>query len=202
MNIRVLLILLLLSPCYSHAQTAGIFKDARDGKTYKTVSYSIKHSKDSVTKVTWMAQNLNYEAEDSYPFDQSFENYELHERLYNWSAANKACPAGWHLPTDEEWYQLVDLFGGLEKAGKHLKAKKSLWPNGKGTNKSKFYGLPGGFMTKDGKWADYGAFFWSATESPTTPGESSDWSFIANTSKVRHWEGVKSIAQAVRCVKY
>jgi uncharacterized protein (TIGR02145 family) len=23
--------------------------------------------------------------------------------LYNWPAAIAACPAGWHLPTDEEW---------------------------------------------------------------------------------------------------
>ncbi|MCU0857650.1 MAG: hypothetical protein MUC65_04515 [Pontiellaceae bacterium] len=28
--------------------------------------------------------------------------------LYNWPAAMKACPAGWHLPSDEEWTQLVE----------------------------------------------------------------------------------------------
>ncbi len=27
--------------------------------------------------------------------------------LYNWAAAVEACPPGWHLPSDEEWTQLV-----------------------------------------------------------------------------------------------
>ncbi|MCP4442874.1 MAG: hypothetical protein GY810_28545 [Aureispira sp.] len=28
-------------------------------------------------------------------------------RLYTWSQALKACPSGWHLPTDEDWEHLI-----------------------------------------------------------------------------------------------
>jgi len=35
-------------------------------------------------------------------------NYRNYGVLYNWSAAMDACPPGWHLPSDEEWTQLVN----------------------------------------------------------------------------------------------
>jgi hypothetical protein len=35
----------------------------------------------------------------------------------------KACPSGWHLPSDNEWQILVNFAGGNNVAGKKLKAK-------------------------------------------------------------------------------
>jgi uncharacterized protein (TIGR02145 family) len=35
-------------------------------------------------------------------------HYRSYGVLYNWPAALRDCPAGWHLPSDEEWTQLVD----------------------------------------------------------------------------------------------
>jgi len=82
------------------AQEKGSFKDARDGKTYKTVK---------IGSQTWMAENLTYQAEGG-------------SGLYDWATAIKACPDGWHLPSEEEWKALIDFAGG-EIAGRKLKAK-------------------------------------------------------------------------------
>ena len=48
------------------AQSAGVFTDSRDGKTYKTISFK---NALTGTKITWMAQNLNYKVQDSYAYD-------------------------------------------------------------------------------------------------------------------------------------
>jgi len=39
------------------------------------------------------------------------ENYQVYGVLYNWNAAQQVCPAGWHLPTDSEWNQLLEYLG-------------------------------------------------------------------------------------------
>ena len=38
--------------------------------------------------------------------------------LYNWYAVNtgKLCPAGWHVPTDAEWTELIRYLGGEKRS--------------------------------------------------------------------------------------
>jgi len=76
--------------------------------------------------------------------------------LYNWKAAGLSCPAGWHLPLDEEW-QTLESFLGMNNSelgiysfrrsasvGQKLKANVG-WRSGQsGNNISKFNALPGG----------------------------------------------------------
>jgi hypothetical protein len=97
----------------------GSFTDTRDGKVYKTVK---------IGNQIWMAENLNYEAEGSKCYDNNPANGQKYGRLYDWETAKKACPPGWHLPSDAEWQELVDFAGGKEIAGKKLKAV-SWWVN-------------------------------------------------------------------------
>jgi len=104
--------------------------DTRDGKKYKTVK---------IGNQTWMAENLNYEAKNSKCYDNKQENCTKYGRLYDWSTAMKACPSGWHLPSKDEWQELVDLAGGNLVAGKKLKTKNN-W----GTDDYGFSALLGG----------------------------------------------------------
>jgi hypothetical protein len=51
----------------------------------------------------WMTENLNYQTADSWCYDDSAANCETYGRLYTWEAAKKACPAGYHLPSNQDW---------------------------------------------------------------------------------------------------
>lgn len=87
---------------YSNA-SAGIFMDMRDGQSYKWVR--LKDDK------KWMAQNLNYETEGTFCYDNDLANCQEYGRLYTWKAANNACPAGWRLPTDDDWWAMASYYG-------------------------------------------------------------------------------------------
>jgi uncharacterized protein (TIGR02145 family) len=78
------------------------------------------------------------------------DNFKMFGVLYNWPAAMKACPAGWHLPTsDLEWDVLTNLFA--PQPGKKLKSVTVWADHGGGDNSSGFSALPGGEVTTSGK---------------------------------------------------
>ena len=147
-------------PGVTPSVTKGTFVDSRDGKTYKKVTIGGK---------TWMAENLNYAAEGSKCYEDNPSNCAKYGRLYNWATALPACPAGWRLPTDDEWAALVDYAGGEETAGKKLKSASG-WvyysDADKGTDNYGFSALPDGYGTSGGRFSDAGTSgtWWSATE--------------------------------------
>jgi uncharacterized protein (TIGR02145 family) len=145
---------------------AGTFKDSRDGKTYKTVT---------VGRNIWMAENLNYDAKGSLCYGNSADNCAKYGRLYEWKIATQACPAGWRLPSDEEWSALENLENWKPKenwktAGTRLKSSSG-WENSKvpaGTDSYGFTALPGGNSGFDSdfpfrKVGEIG-YWWSGTE--------------------------------------
>ncbi|HRD80598.1 MAG TPA: FISUMP domain-containing protein [Saprospiraceae bacterium] len=93
----------LITPDKKDSQK-GIMTDLRDGRIY-----SYKVMKDGKK---WMTKNLNFEMADSYCYDNNEVYGEEFGRLYSWKAALKACPKGWHLPSDEEWISLANSYGG------------------------------------------------------------------------------------------
>jgi uncharacterized protein (TIGR02145 family) len=116
---------------------------------------------------------------------KSTSNFATYGVLYNWEAAKTACPAGWHLPTDEEWKQLemalgmtkaeADTEGSSRGTNQGIQLKNtSGWAhnayNGNGTNTSGFSALPGGYRYLDGNFASLGVsgYWWSATEYSAT----------------------------------
>jgi len=152
----------------------GSFTDSRDGKTYKTVKIGSQN---------WMAENLDYNATGSKCYDNMQANCKQYGRLYNWETAKKACPAGWHLPSNEEWEELylVDGTNGSETPsgslygnnteGKLLKATSG-WNSykdvsGNGTDDYGFSALPGGYKHwKDGSFRNVGyiGYWWSSSK--------------------------------------
>lgn len=108
------------------------FIDDRDGQAYRTVTIGTQ---------TWMAQNLNYDDANSYCYGNKDENCSQFGRLYY---GTNHCPAGWHLPTIDEWNILIDFVGGVSVAGKMLKSATGWNEFGNGTDAYEFSALPAG----------------------------------------------------------
>jgi len=179
-----------------------VFVDPRDSKEYKTVK---------IGEQTWLAENLNYEAEGSKCYRDSIPNCEKFGRLYNWETAMKACPVGWHLPSQEEWQTLVNFAGGYEIAGKKLKAKSG-WKDdegksGNGTDDYSFTALPSGGGYGGGKFTGEFHFdnvgergsCWSATE--INDYGAYLFNIYYNDQSVLYDRDAKSQWYSVRCLK-
>ena len=78
--------------------------DTRDGISYEIVKIGYQW---------WFVDNLNYYMQEgSWYYNNDSTAYAADfGRLYNWDAANKACPSGWHLPRDSEWKILESEIG-------------------------------------------------------------------------------------------
>ena len=92
----------------------GYYTDPRDGYTYKTIK---------IGNQIWLAENLRYLpriGNGYYVYDyhgndvseaKQTQNYKDFGVLYNMSAAQEACPVGWHIPSDFEWKELEQYIG-------------------------------------------------------------------------------------------
>jgi uncharacterized protein (TIGR02145 family) len=171
----------------------GVFTDVRDGKEYKTVR---------IANQTWMAENLAYlpsvtTHDDGSKYIPKYyvygyngtdtaeaklsEYYSNYGALYNYEAALKSCPEGWHLPSDEEWKTLEANLGmqpiEIDNAGwrgtnegRSLKARYGWKESGSGSNISDFSALPGGYRLPYG-YTDFETIysnFWVAREHTST----------------------------------
>jgi uncharacterized protein (TIGR02145 family) len=161
--LTALIVTLFLSACSKKSEqkpttpiiTYDRLLDVRDGKRYKTVIIGGKK---------WMAENLNYRTDSSWCYGDDTSYCDKFGRLYDWQTAQTVCPAGWRLPSVNEWDNLtqtagiekVDRWGYVDRsygAGKKLKTKNG-WNDyldgnenineGNGTDDYGFSALPGG----------------------------------------------------------
>jgi uncharacterized protein (TIGR02145 family) len=133
---------------------SGILTDKRDGRKYRTVEIFGKR---------WMAENLNYRTDSSWCYKNADSNCAKYGRLYNWTAAMNACPAGWYLPSRSEWSRLSD---SIDSTGKRLKTKSGWKDDGNGTDEYGFSALPGGSRNSAGEFrgGGFGGWWWTSTE--------------------------------------
>jgi uncharacterized protein (TIGR02145 family) len=132
----------------------GKFTDSRDGKEYRYVTIGTQK---------WMAENLNYSTDaGSWCYGDIETACNRCGRLYDWNTAMTVCPAGWHLPSSEEWDILVDYAGGESAAGGKLKAKNGWSSDGNGTDNFGFSALPCGSCSSSGQfnYLGYSAGLW------------------------------------------
>ena len=135
--------------------------DPRDGQVYPTVK---------IGQQCWMQRNMNFNMPTSWCYENKTENCDTYGRLFDWETAKAACPAGWHLPSEEEWSTLDEYLGGIAIAGGKMKETGTAhWKssNTSATNSSSFTALPGGSRSRNG--SVYGltnnAYFWSSSQS-------------------------------------
>jgi uncharacterized protein (TIGR02145 family)/uncharacterized repeat protein (TIGR02543 family) len=129
--------------------------------------------------------------------------------LYNWYVVapnnpQKLAPAGWHVPTDEDWTTLSTYLGGEMVAGGKMKeAGTANWtsPNTGATNSSGFSALPVGirFYLGDFYGRSWFAYWWSATEYDLEPAYSRYLS--CDEGKLRNSYDIKSDGFSVRLVR-
>lgn len=190
-----------------------------DGNVYKTVAIGTQ---------IWMAENLkttHYRKGEIIPgitddtqwsnltsdafcnYNNNAKNAKKYGLLYNWYAAADSlniCPAGWHVPTVNEWKKLEAYLGGVGLAGGKMKeagTKHWMKPNTKADNSSGFTGLPGGFRNTNGTFDAIGnnGQFWSSTMFSVT----SAWhrNMYYNVGFVDNVYGYKTDGFSVRCMK-
>jgi|WetSurSiteA1Bulk_404760.scaffolds.fasta_scaffold46605_1 uncharacterized protein (TIGR02145 family) len=135
----------------------------------------------------------NWSNQDSVNYSSTFG------AVYNYYAVNtgKLCPAGWHVPSYDEWGMLFTSVDGMQFAARKLKETGTAhWddPNQGATNESGFTALP--------TYRGYLCGWWSTTrvypESPNVI-----WfSWIHKESQeVSRGEGRAENENSVRCVK-
>jgi uncharacterized protein (TIGR02145 family) len=128
--------------------------------------------------------------------------------LYNWFAvsSDKLCPAGWHVPDEEEWKILSENVGGVLYASGNLKEKGTLnWtnPNTGATDHFGFTALPGGYRTglASGSFRtrQYYGWWWTRTEYDLTGARARLMTY--EESEIVSGTGLKRNGYSVRCIK-
>jgi len=173
----------------------GSFTDSRDNKIYKTVKIGEQY---------WMSENMNYSA-GGWIYNNNSANAKTYGRLYDWITACDVCPDGWHLPSDDEWSELVNFLGGDSVAGGKLKEVDTThwtFPNAGATNASGFSALPGGTRYDGGNFYGLGsdAYFWTSSKYTRTTAWrrslSADYDKIYKSNLFEH-----TYSFSVRCLK-
>ncbi|HPQ35198.1 MAG TPA: fibrobacter succinogenes major paralogous domain-containing protein [Tenuifilaceae bacterium] len=161
----------------------------------------ILHAK---TNKEWKAADEQGKPAWCYYNNANKKNGEKYGKLYNWYAVNDPrglAPEGWHVPTDEEWQELIDFAGGEDDAGTKLKAKSGWDANGNGTDEYGFSALPGGYREDDGEFYNigYSGYWWSSTENGTVTAWTRSMRYYV--SLVYRSNNLKSWGFSVRCVR-
>ena len=149
----------------------GEFTDARDGKVYQTVT---------IGDQTWMAVNLAYKDVKGMMRGRGPYGPRANGLYYNWKAAHKACPNGWHLPTADEFEELKDYLVDeynedlLPHVGYYLKSTEG-WQSVAGNDPFGFRATPSGehqgHKSFDGTWDGIGEYatYWTASKEKGRP---------------------------------
>ena len=187
----------------------GEMLDKRDNQVYRTLV---------ISNHVWTAQNMNYEIKTeegsettNWCYNDDPEYCKKFGRFYKWEAALEVCPEGWHLPTTDEWAELLtDHACEIEKnenhpeyyycAGTSLKAIDS-WEDGTpNTNEFGFTVIAAGIRIPKGSTGEgVLANFWTSTDAY------SDYAGFVDFGRVQDYASIlltyKYYGLSVRCVK-
>ena len=140
-------------------------------------------------------------------YDNDASNVATYGRLYNWYAVTDAaglCPAGWHVPTDDEWTALetyLQANGHSGAEGTVLKSTSGWNDSGNGTDDFGFSALPGGRRNRYGGSFDHAGLIGNWWSSSLSGGDA--WYrnlnvYVPNFLRVSYDPG---IGFSVRCLR-
>lgn len=188
---KKILFLFALSIIFSSLSGQEKFTDIRDGNTYRTVTFD---------SITWMAENLRFKSPDGVYFDNDSNNSQGYGVLYEWKAAVKACPDGWHLPTGADYHTLFNHFEHKESWGRIA------------SDSDAFNIQLGGMQDFEGVFSemDESGYYWTSTEYSNHNAEYFSYLIIedkvvidisrkADSEDIRGTE--KKSRYSVRCIK-
>lgn len=231
---KFLPILFLFVATHSFAQTVTDI----DGNVYNTVV---------IGNQEWMQENLavtKYNNGDPIPlivdnaswyaatagaytyYNNDIANYTTYGALYSGHVvmdSRGVCPAGWHIPIDNEWRLMLksicttgdcDLTWapdntssgnqGTDEGGKIKETGTAHWnsPNTGATNSSGFTSLPAGYRYWDGNYYTQNIYtlYWTATEHAISVNM---WFYAPyhDQSAIYHGYGDKLNAHSLRCIR-
>ncbi|MBK8504166.1 MAG: fibrobacter succinogenes major paralogous domain-containing protein [Saprospiraceae bacterium] len=130
--------------------------------------------------------------------------------LYNWYAVDTAsngnkniCPFGWHMPTEQDYQELINYLGGESVAGIDLKEAGNvhfLTNNETATNLSGFTAIPGGYRTGTSFYEKgYYAQYWTVAAHNATQAKFVDIEYDGEYADIANQN--KNRGNSVRCVK-
>jgi len=136
--------------------------------------------------------------------NNSNNELDTYGRLYNYHAlsAEKLCPTGWHVPSNDEWTTLTDYLGS--RAGGKMKEQGTThWknPNEGADNKSGFTGLPGGGRLYGAEFTGISeaGFWWSSTDKGSNLVWTRDLHYSVDIVGIKDFD--KTLGLSVRCIK-
>lgn len=144
------------------------------------------------------------------------KRYGLHYNWYVVSGNKQIAPAGWHVPTDEDW-KILEKFLGMENdaventgwrgtnEGEQLITKASKgWPTTSvpfGSDRTGFSALPGGCKTFNGTPGEvaFAGYWWCNS----TMGSREGWyrNISASSKTIFRYHTDKRYGMSIRCVK-
>ena len=133
--------------------------------------------------------------------------------MYDWETAMMACPTGWHLPSDEEWFNLESFIDSTivdpasmdwrgTDAGIKLKSTFNWRNGGNGNDNFSFRALPGGWYDLNNVvFMDQGkyGFWWTSTE--TSPNEALRRGLSFDNDNINRITYSKTRVYSVRCIE-
>jgi len=176
------------------------FTDSRDGQVYQTIK--LKDGK------IWMAQNMNFDVgEGCWFYENKPDNGKKFGRLYTWEAAKKACPKGWHIPSDDKWWEMASHYGsaGNQDSGKPKNtgndAGKSAYAALTVPGNSGFHATLGGGYNLNSEFdlLDDMGTYWTATHQNTY--ETVFYYFYRYYKSIGRYSGSKKVGRSCRYVQ-
>lgn len=202
---------------YIHIGSCPPVMQDNDGNTYETILIGnqcwMKSNINVGTRIDKEETGSNNAVIEKYCYNDDEDNCDEYGGFYNYNetmqyyfvpGSRGLCPDGWHIPTDNEWYQLSTYLGGDVVAGGKMKEEGyEHWkePNTGATNSSDFTALGSGFL-----WHFAGIDFTYLSKKEDTFFRSSDY----GTSSFHLWYGDDSFGPqtsdpdfgySVRCIK-